>query len=231
MNIQAERLGLYTDIVQCPRQCPGIVNDRRQGLIPRSFYWQSSDSADVSLLIVSKNPASSPAWERDLFARTAPKDLVSAYLQSAGDVFNGVLSVSSSYHSNLIRRVAAVLGVESSPEAVFRHAAMTALAKCQSSGAKTDKIPHVTFETCAETHLFREIAMFRPVYLLALGNEPFEYLTEPRVAARHGLRVGKLWHPSWSNMPGGEAAYFERELPALRREYEACLKSTGREQL
>ena len=225
-----ERLNLYTDIVQCPRQCPGITNDRRQGLIPRSFYWRSSDGAQVSLLVVSKNPASSPDWERELFARTAPNDLASAYLQSAADVFDGVRSVTSNYHSNLIRRVAAVLGVEPTPEAVFRHAAMTALAKCQSVGAKTAKIPHITFETCAEAHLFREIAMLRPVYLLALGNEAFEFLTESSVAARHGLQVGKLWHPSWSNMPGGEAAYFERELPALRHQYEACLRSAGRQQ-
>ena len=121
-----------------------------------------------------------------------------------------------------------MLGVEATAAAVFRRAAMTALAKCQSSGAKTAKVPEQTCVTCAERYLFREIALFQPVYLLALGSEPYTFLTQPHVAQRHGLKVGKLWHPSWSNMPGGELAYAANELPRLHAEYAECLLRSGR---
>jgi len=151
------------------------------------------------------------------------------HLQFASDLFNGTKKVSSNYHVNLIRRVAVVLGVDPVASLVFRHTAMTALVKCQSAGDKTAKVPGGTISTCTGAYLLREIALYRPVYLLALGNEPFEFLTSPGMQALHRLKVGKLWHPSWSNMPGGEAAYFEHDLPRLHREYASCLREAGRD--
>ncbi len=227
MISEIERRKLYSDISLCPLQCSGIRNDRSSGIIPRSYYWDES-SKDVSLLIVSKNPGHSPEWERALYARTAPENLAEVHLQVVRDLFDGALSVPSSYHVNLVRRVAAVLGVAETSTEVFRCAAMTALAKCQSFGSKTARIPSQTYTTCAERYLRREIAHFKPVYLLALGTEVFEFLTSSRIAQLHGLKVGKLWHPSWSNMPGGEATYFAQELPALRHEYIEALRVSGR---
>ena len=224
---QSERWKLYSEVTRCPLQCRGIRNDRSSGIVPRSFYWSES-SGDVNLLIVSKNPGQSPDWEAALYAQTAPEDLAAVHLQVVHDLFDGTLSVPSSYHVNLVRRVAAVLGVPANATGVFRFAAMTALAKCQSFGSKTARIPDQTYSTCAERFLLQEIRHFKPVYLLALGTEVFEFLTNPRIARLHGLRVGKLWHPSWSNMPGGEAAYFSQELPALHNEYIAALRTSGR---
>ena len=224
MSTEAERRSLYSSIALCPLQCEGIVNDREAGLIPRSYFW-GEDCTGVDLLIVSKNPANAPSWESALYSSTPPERLAEVHLEIVRDVFSGRRSVPSNYHANLLRRVAAILGVEATPTAVFGRTAMTALAKCQSSGAKTAKIPGSTYSTCAERHLFREIAHFKPVYLLALGKEPYEFLVDPSIVSRHGLPVGKLWHPSWSNMPGGEAAYFANELAALHRQFVAALAS------
>lgn len=227
MSSESERRELYSEVTLCPLQCAGISNDRRAGIIPRSFYWGGT-SPYVNLLVVSKNPGHAPDWERNLYARTSPEDITDVHLQVVRDLFDGARSVPSSYHVNLVRRVAAVLGVEANATEVFKRAAMTALAKCQSAGPKTAKIPRHTYSACAERYLLREIAHFKPVYLLALGTEVFDFLTSAPVASRHGLRVGKLWHPSWSNMPGGEAAYFAQEIPALRREYIGALQTSGR---
>ena len=227
MSTEVERRKLYSEITLCPLQCSGIRNDRSSGIIPRSFYWGDS-SIDVNLLIVSKNPGHSPKWESALYARTAPEHLADVHLQVVRDLFDGMRSVPSSNHVNLVRRVAAVLGVAANSTEVFRYAAMTALAKCQSFGSKTAKIPGQTYSACTERYLRREIEHFKPVYLLALGTEVFEFLTSPRIAQLHGLKVGKLWHPSWSNMPGGEAAYFAQELPALHHEYIGALRANGR---
>lgn len=221
-----DAMELYREITCCPLQCDGIVNDRRKGIIPRSFYWRGHPS-NVSLLIVSKNPANAPEWERNRYRQTPKDELAEVHLDFAHNVFEGVESVPSRYHYNLINRVAGVLGVGSSPASVFSHAAMTALAKCQSIGDKTARIPDETLKTCSVRYLYREIELFRPVYILALGKEVHEFLRRPDVQAYHGLQVGKLWHPSWSNMPGGEAAYFETEIPSLRDEYLKCFADRG----
>ena len=178
MPTHAECLRTYTEITQCTKSCDGIVNDRARGLIPRSFYWSSTQTR-VTLLVVSKNPANAPDWESTLYARTLPNELASVHYDVAHEVFRGVRSVPSNYHVNLVKRVAAVLGVPATPEAVFMHAAMTALAKFQSKDSKTAKIPDLTFTTCAETHFLEEVRLFRPIYLLALGKEPYDVLTRP----------------------------------------------------
>jgi DNA polymerase len=97
------------------------------------------------------------------------------------------------------------------------------LVKCESAGAKTDKLPIPTAETCADRHLRRELALFQPVYILALGREAFSYLTQPKLKSIVGLPVGELYHPSWSNMRGGEAHYFQTEIPRLHAEFKKAL--------
>ena len=226
-NIELARHSLYSEVTSCPLHCAGITNNRRDGIIPRSFFWGEASSS-VSLLVVSKNPGNGPTWESDLYVRTPDEELVSVHLGVVSDLFNGIRSLPSRYHDNLVRRVAAVLGIAAKPAEVFRYAAMTALAKCQSSGQTTSTIPGQTFSTCAERYLFREIALFKPVYLLALGNETYNFLMRPSIAAQHRLKVGRLWHPSRSNMPGGEDAYFANELPSLNVEHTAALRSHGR---
>jgi uracil-DNA glycosylase len=220
-------LKLYHEVVQCPLHCNGITNDRSLGFIPRSFYW-GKNGRDVQLLIVSKNPGTAPAWEVQRYLQADPERWAQVHYDLCHDVFGGALSVGSGYHVNLVKRAAAILGCEATAEAVFSQAAMTALAKYQSAGAKTDKVPDATFTACSERYFFREVALFKPVYLLALGTEVFNFLTRPDVVARHGLPVGKLWHPSWTNMPGGEAAYFRDELPRLRAQYLEALDAPNR---
>ncbi|WP_431768166.1 uracil-DNA glycosylase family protein [Pseudomonas hormoni] len=95
--------------------------------------------------------------------------------------------------------------------------------KCQSGGDKTERLSYETVGTCADTHLFSEIETIRPRFLLALGGEAYNYLMLPVIRARHGLPVGKLYHPSWSNMRGGEARYIDEELSKLRKQYQDAL--------
>lgn len=41
----------------------------------------------------------------------------------------------------------------------------------------------------------------------------------PPVRSKHRLPVGKLYHPSWSNMRGGVTRYVAEELPRIREQY------------
>ena len=209
----------YQDIVCCARQCSGIRNNQADGIIPRSFLCISSPK-NVELLIVSKNPANAPDWEIDIYRKHEPEQRAQAHMDVLRDLFWRTRVVNSSFHANLVRRVAGVLGVEPTPDAVFANAAFSALVKCESSGNRSNTLPSFTKATCFDQHFLKEVALFRPCYLLALGDEVYKHLTKPSVAERHGLPVGKLYHPSWSNMRGGEASYFATEIPRLRKEFQ-----------
>jgi uracil-DNA glycosylase len=194
-------------------------------VIPRSFYFGNSSAVD--LLLVSKNPADAPLWEREKYAALPASERVAAHLEVVRALFTVELSVRSGFHANLLRRVGAILDVQPTFEAVFSRAALTALVKCESAGHKTAKLPITTATTCAERHLARELAYFRPVYVLALGREAFTYLTQPRVRPIIGRPIGELYHPSWSNMRGGEQKYFQTEIPRLRGEFLEALMARG----
>jgi hypothetical protein len=221
--VPSDALKIFTAVVSCPLRCEGIRNEPQRGVIPRSFYF--SGGPDVDLLLVSKNPADAPAWEREKYAALPEAERVAAHLDVVSSLFSGTLAVRSSFHVNLLRRVGAILECEPTFEAVFRRAALTALVKCESSGDKTAKLPLTTTTTCAERHLAQELAYFRPAYILGLGREAFSYLTQPRVQSIVRLPVGELYHPSWSNMRGGESQYFQTEIPRLRREFRAALQA------
>jgi len=216
-------IDLYQQVVLCPLRCAGITNDPDAGRIPRSFYW-GGDGSGVKLLLVSKNPGTAPPHELEAYRGHPRTAWAEVHYGLTQDVFRGAKSVGTGYHVNLVRRVAAILGCEATAEAVFSQTAMTALVKCESSGAKTDKIPDDTLNACSMRFLYRELDLFKPVFLLALGSEVYRFLTRPDVALRHGLPVGELYHPSWTNMKGGEAAYFRDVLPRLRAQYLAALK-------
>ncbi|HET9215361.1 MAG TPA: uracil-DNA glycosylase family protein [Terriglobia bacterium] len=214
---------IFAAVISCPLRCEGIRNEPQRGVIPRSFYF--SDGLGVDLLLVSKNPADAPAWEREKYAALPEVERVAAHLEVVRSLFTGALAVRSSFHMNLLRRVGAILDCEPTLDAVFARTALTALVKCESSGDKTARLPLTTATTCAERHLAHELAYFRPAYILALGREAFTYLTQPRVQAIVRLPVGELYHPSWSNMRGGESQYFQTAIPRLRREFQAALQA------
>jgi hypothetical protein len=221
-RVPAEALKIFTAVISCPLRCQGIRNEPQRGVIPRSFFF--SRGPGVDLLLVSKNPADAPAWEREKYAALPEAERAAAHLDVVRGLFTGTLAVRSSFHVNLLRRVGAILDCGPTIEAVFARTALTALVKCESSGEKTAKLPLTTATTCAERHLAHELAYFRPAYILALGREAFTYLTQPRVQAIVRLPIGELYHPSWSNMRGGESQYFQTEIPRLRREFLAALR-------
>lgn len=194
MNRSNDRSDLYARVTQCRKQCDGIINDSRAGLIPRGFFSVDGVTSRP-LMLVSKNPGNAPSWERLAYVESAPQSLGTLHLKLAHEMFVGRRGVGSRYHINLIRRVATILGVAPNANAVFQQAVLTALVKCQSSVDRHATLPSSTKVECAETHLFAEIAFFRPVYLLALGNETYDFLTREDISDRHGLKVGKLWHP------------------------------------
>jgi DNA polymerase len=175
-------------------------------------------------MMVSKNPGMGVPQESDLYKPLSAADRVQAHENFVRRRFEGKNPlITSTYHANILDWVAIILGVEPTHEAVFSKAAMTALAKCESLVDKTSAIPDSTSMHCSSKFLFREIDLIKPKYLLALGNEVERFLTRPAIQQIHGLPVGKLYHPSWTNMRGGVARYKSEVLPEIRADYlRAC---------
>lgn len=210
---------LYAKIATCGNRCAGVENKPEVGIIGRSFYCPF-DPSGISLLMVSKNPGISDPRENALYAPLDGLGRVAAHEEFVRARFLRTNTIiTSQYHANILAWVSVILGVEATHDAVFAKAAKTALVKCHSAGNKTAQLPEITKDFCAGTFLCREIEAIQPKYLLALGGEAYAYLVEPAVRERHGLPVGKLHHPSWTNMRGGVDSYVAEALPKLRAEY------------
>lgn len=210
---------LYSEVVTCSLRCTGVRNDPDNGIIGRSFYCPN-ESGGVEILLVSKNPGISNPGESDIYAQLNGQDRVKVHEEFVHSCFVGTNPlVKSRYHANIIRWVSVILGVPAEHDAVFSRVAMTQLVKCESSICKTDPIPDDTKIICAEKYFYRELELLRPKFLLALGVEVYKYLIRPHVADKHGLPVGKLYHPSWTNMRGGETRYIAEDLPRLRAQF------------
>jgi DNA polymerase len=210
---------LYASVATCANRCAGVQNEPEAGIMGRSFYCPYGPGG-ISLLMVSKNPGISDPRENALYKSLDGAGRVREHESFVRDRFLGTNTIiKSRYHANILAWVSVILGVKPDHDSVFSKAAMTALVKCHSSGAKTDALPDPTKKTCVDKYLYAEISAIKPRYLLALGGEAYDYLMLPHVRARHQLPVGKLYHPSWSNMRGGSSRYIAEKLPKIREDY------------
>jgi uracil-DNA glycosylase len=218
-----ELIDLYSNVTTCAMRCCGIQNDPANGIMGRSFYCPD-ESMGIDILLVSKNPGISDPRENALYSPLNGRDRVRAHEDFVRARFLGSNHIiTSRYHANIINWVSVILDVPAEHDAVFSRVAMTALVKCHSANLKTDSLPDATKDTCVNAFLYREIQLLKPKFLLALGGEAFEYLVRPSVVARHRLPVGRLYHPSWSNIRGGVARYVAEELPRLRQQFHHAL--------
>jgi len=224
MPKEKQILKIYSQVSTCADGCEGIRNEPKNGVIGRSYYCPF-EANGVSLLMVSKNPGIGHPKEKDMYAPLSGGQRVLSHEEFIKKRFKGSNElIGSKYHENIIDWVSIILGVEPTHNAVFRKAAMTAMVKCESLSDKTAEMPSTTISKCTNKYLFKEITAINPKYLLALGGEAYVFLTQPKVQARHNLPVGKLYHPSWTNMKGGVSRYKAADLLRLRKQYlKACI--------
>jgi DNA polymerase len=210
---------LYSRVTVCEKRCAGVENEPAAGIMGRSFYCPF-DVLNIDLLMVSKNPGISDPRENAIYAPLNGEGRVNAHEEFVRSRFLGSNTIiTSRYHANIISWVSVILAVPADHDSVFSKAALTALVKCHSAANKTDLLPESTQNTCASAYLYDEVRLVKPKFLLALGGEAYEYLMRPNVRGKHGLPVGRLYHPSWSNMRGGVQQYIAEELPKIREQY------------
>lgn len=215
---------LYSEISSCSKRCASINNDAPNGIIGRSYYCPF-DPENVKLLMVSKNPGIGNPLEAKLYKPLSPTERVFAHEKVQTDRFKGGSSlIKSKYHANILDWVSIILGVAPTHDAVFAESAMTAIVKCQSISDKTAKLSPSTIAACTNHFLFRELEEIKPKFLLALGGEAYDFLTNPQIRRFHKLPVEVLYHPSWTNMKGGVENYKRGKLVEIRKSYHEAIR-------
>jgi hypothetical protein len=92
------------------------------------------------------------------------------------------------------------------------HAVFTDLVNCTTPDDAP--VPADTIDACVNAHLVRELEAWRPVAVISLGDQAFDWLSGPGGAVLNGIRLRRLPHPSgW-----GRHASFVRTAAALREE-------------
>lgn len=186
---------LYTDCMNCDvpvSRCTGVWKDIPGGVPPRGFFYTTTP---VSILVVAKNPGHPFVHEIEALRGKSGATLFKAFREfqtlpppTAGDVD----ASSGRYHRNLQEYLAFFLDL---PEKeLARHVAHTNLVKCSTMGEQA-KLSQAAMEECFTTYLSRELKLFRPRVLLALGREVERFLVSK--VGQHGLPVIYVKHPSY----------------------------------
>lgn len=191
----------YASVCGCSNtsaECPGIINSRATGWIPRGFL--TAASPPVKLFAVCKNPGHPLNDEPVMYRDKSAAEIATAHLRFASRTFKGDsdhlrgVKASTRFHKNLVRYLAFFLDLPA--EAVFQHVLYTNLVKCSTVGER-DQLQPKTMNECFTHHLLREIAFFQPKVLLAFGREVERFLIEAREQQRHMLPVVYIKHPSY----------------------------------
>lgn len=186
---------LYTECMNCSNtveQCPGIWKDIRGGVPPRGFHYQR---APVKVLAVAKNPGHPLKGEKKLYSGLDRRELLQAYRDFQATFYpnpDKYAELSNRFHKNLFRYLAFFLDVPHSD--IYQHAAHTNIVKC-STPKESAKLNSKTMEECFQKYFLREIELFQPKVLLALGRESEAFLLKK--SWKLCLPIIYVRHPSY----------------------------------
>lgn len=155
---------LGEELVNCPKKCFGIVNERTRGIIPRCLILETIDR-DISApgcIVIGINPGTASIEEMNTF-RLHPK-------------YDEFLSLWESKNSKWkyyprLRNLINQIGIKGP-------ILWTELVKCQSvkcqSNDKKQALPMDTYRTCMGAFLNMEIKKSPPIWpLIGVGKDPY----------------------------------------------------------
>ena len=158
-------------------------------------------------MVVAKNPGHPLNGECNYFKGKTGEDLLKAKEEFDREKYERIRATndrSLRYHKNLRRYLRYFLGMSRKLETyekyqhsycsehekeIFQHVALTNLFKC-STANEQERIRTESFQTCYDKYLAREIRLWRPKVILALGEEVLRFLekqnlTVPLISVRH----------------------------------------------
>lgn len=217
---------LYSSFCACTNtdaQCPGVVNSRETGWVPRGFFTDAAEPP-VDVLAVGKNPGHPLTWETLLYLDRTGEEIAEIQANIARNAFAGALDSctnvqrSMTFHKNLLRYLSYFLDV--SPNEVFENVAFTNLVKCSTPGEQ-DVLKRKTMNECFSRHFLREIAFFKPKVLIAFGREVEKFLLDAKSRSLHDLQVVYIKHPSYHYRRDQEAQILQDIKTEIQRHLQA----------
>ena len=177
------RIDLYSEVTGCPLMCSDILRDDGTN-IPRGFYTKAQVGDPIDLMVVAINPGQPRASEIGIYSGMSPGEQAATCLEFAHAAFEPPYG--KTFFKRLAKWLSYVLGV--SEEVVFERVVYTNAVKCTTQNNK--KPVWETALTCYRHHLSKEIELWEPRLIVALGNSSSEYL------AGLGISFEFLPHPS-----------------------------------
>ena len=182
----------YLSCINCKNtknNCPGIWKDKKEGVMPKGFfYWTTSPK----IFIVGKNPGHPLPTETDRYKDKSDFDILIAHKRLVKEVFNDS-NLKTTFHKNVNRYVRFFLDLSSDPQiSIFDYVSYTNLVKC-STEKETGRISTKTIQNCFTNYFVKEIELFKPKVILALGGEVKKFLAKQRLS----IPIISVKHPSY----------------------------------
>jgi hypothetical protein len=192
-------------IVGCDKDCKGVLCDQISGDYPRAFFLDRSDSPEVEVLIVGKNPGRATPLEKEFYKvlREKNNDKRATY-EDCETVWRAIARANQYFQrpKHLVKELGLNENCLLWAEAVF----------CEKS-PKMQKITKQTFEDCREQFLREIVETLVPAgkHIVCLGVEAFQSVKE-LVGQDNRWKIIGVHHPTGrSNF----ANYFAKERAKL----------------
>jgi len=186
--------------MSCPNSnedCPKIQKEHEKGYVPRGFLFKSRK---IKILAVGKNPGNLQNDEAKSYLKKKDRTLFEAHQELMQNLFEKSVSsnkASERFHRNLSEYLAFFLDV--AKDEIFTQAAFTNLVKCSSVNEQENlRNLRKAANACFERFFLKELDLFKPKVVLALGGEVYDFLKkqEDELKVHCACLIG-IRHPSW----------------------------------
>ena len=180
-----DRIG--TEIIRCDEKCEGVICDQVKGYYPRVFFLYPNNSCEVNVVIVGKNPGSSPPLEREFYKALAEhrQDKIATY-KDCLRVWNACTQI------EYFQRPLHLLKELGLPQTGILWAEVVF---CES---KSKRIPRAVLNRCRERFLGRILnieILAKGKHVLCLGKVALENVRELTDKMKMWKIVG-VYHPT-----------------------------------
>ena len=221
----------YSECMNCDatkNECPMALKNRKTGYVPRGFHYESPN---IKLLVVGKNPGHLLDGEGKLYINKIGKKLVEIHNNIHKEYYNGLIfrkqenpykEKSNTFHKNLFRYTSFILDLPK--DMVYSQMAHTNIFKC-STKHEQQKLKEGDILFCYSKFFLRELALFKPKAILALGREVESFLKKRQEEISDKLcydfsnRIIYIKHPSYYYNKKSE----EEELKKIKQKIKTAL--------
>jgi hypothetical protein len=188
------------------KECEGITKDKAQGYIPKGFLYSTQRP---KILIAAKNPGHPLSGEIDYYKGKTDSEIIQSHMQFVRKVFNDKY-LKTPFHKNLERYIRFFLDLDENTD-IFNYVVYTNLVKCETI-KETGRIKSTTVKNCYNNFFIREIDLFKPKVILALGKEVEMFLAKKNL----GIPVVGIKHPSYFYKKGDENKILEEKKEKIK---------------